>query len=125
MSQKRKAKGSPGVYVPPKVFVGELLIWKGYRWKLQAFSPNGGQVTLEDETNKSQTGQFRDAVLVLECAGKSAGHEKREKAAAKRPMTIKRDGFRPQPLTLEPKKIIEVKPNILTPAEVPLVIPAQ
>lgn len=108
MSQKRKAKSSPGVYIPPPVHSGELFPWKGYWWKVQAHSPNGGIVTIKADGEDEKRGLFNDAVMVLECHGKTDGHIKREKRAAKRPLMMKRDGFRPVPIEIkEPSRIIQ------------------
>lgn len=118
-----KKKFQPGVYIPPGVFVGELILWKGYRWRVQAFSADGGEVTLTDTAGNPQRGEFTQATIVLECAGKTRGHEKREAAAAKKPLTLKRDGFRPVPVLVQEKSnLVIATPRIITPDEAKLVI---
>ncbi len=122
-SKGKVSKSANQIYLPPSLFVGEILVWKGYTWRLQAYSPNGGQVTLEDETGKGQVGQFKDCVVVMECAGKSAGTLRRERAAAKRPAVIKQNGFRPQPVLVQEKSDIVVPEHrIIRPDEASLIV---
>jgi hypothetical protein len=115
MTRVKRVKQMAKRYTPPSLFVGELLVWKGSNWRLQAVSSNGGQVTLEDETGEGKTAQFKNAVVVLEYIGKTAGTLKREAAAAKKLATIKRDGFRDVPVVEQEKSdIVIAQPRIIT-----------
>jgi hypothetical protein len=88
------------VYVPPSAVVGELIVHKGYFWRVQAFSANGGEVALTDE-NGTQKGIAQQACLVLELYKKTTGTEKRESRASKHPVKVSRNGFRTKTLGIK------------------------
>jgi hypothetical protein len=88
------------IYVPPSVFAGELIVHKGYHWRVQAFSPNGGDVALTDE-NGTQRAISQSACIVLELYKKTSGHEKREAKAGKHAAKSVAKGFRTKTLGIK------------------------
>ena len=69
------------ILIPPLLFIGELLPWKGKWWKVQLYDTAGGVVELQGET----TGKFRavteNPVIVLEMQEDTAGEQKRRRNA--------------------------------------------
>jgi hypothetical protein len=88
------------VYVPPSMIAGELIVHKGYFWRVQAFSPNGGDVTMTDESG-THKGIAQSACVVLELYKKTSGTEKREAKAAKHAAKSIAKGFRTKTLGIK------------------------
>lgn len=88
------------IYVPPSLISGELIVFKGYYWRVQAFSPNGGEVTLTDEA-RTQKGIAQQACAFIELYKKTSGTEKREQRASRHAAKARRDGFRTKTLGIK------------------------
>jgi hypothetical protein len=106
------------VYVPPSIVVGELIVHKGYFWRVQAFSSNGGEVILRDE-NGSQKGIAQNAAVFLELYKKTSGTVKREAQSSKRAAKASVNGFRTKTLGIKDYSpvVLPTGSTIITPTE--------
>jgi hypothetical protein len=116
--QRVMMKRANQVYVPPSMIAGELIVHKGYFWRVQAFSPNGGDVTLTDE-NGTHNAIAQSACVVLELYKKTTGTEKKERRAGKHAAKSVAKGFRTKTLGIKDYSpvVIPQGSTIISPTE--------
>jgi hypothetical protein len=90
------------------ITVGELLLWKGNKWRVQAFSDEGGEIEITEGNGKKHFAEFKSATIVLECAGFTEGQLKKIRGYNKR--VPKRKRIEVEPKQAEPSLI--VKPTV-------------
>jgi hypothetical protein len=84
------------IYTAPRFFAGELVLWKGYWFRVVAYTPNGGEIHLKDSLDGQEIrGMTTTAMLVLELYKPSDGHEKRARATGRRAERIARNKRKP------------------------------
>ena len=69
------SKAKTRIIIPPTAFIGEMIPWRGYWWKVQAFSSTGGDIALKDEAGNLR-GVFANPTCVLEAVKPLKGKSK-------------------------------------------------